>query len=238
MREPARPVVLGSLELRRIRAGWIVAGGSVAEVVHDSLTQARWEVRERVTGLLMNARPDLVWLHAAGVARDNHAVLITGPSGSGKSRLAAHLVTEGFDYLGDDVLPFDPCTRIAYPFPVTLSVRRGPAQYVLTAEARRLRKRDVVVKQSQVATGPMPIAAIVFPRFALGPTRMQPMSAGRVAIELLRQCRDFERHREAAVRAISDLATTVPSWNVSYVDPVRGAEAIVRVHAYSLAANG
>jgi hypothetical protein len=186
----------------------------------------------------MNARPDLVWLHASGVARDNQAVLITGPSGSGKSRLAAHLVTEGFDYLGDDILPFDPTTRMAYPFPVTLSVRSGAAHYVLIAEARRLRKRDVVVRQAQVATGPMPIAAIVFPRYAPGPTRMQLMSAGRVAIELLRQCRDFERHREAAVRAMSDLAATVPCWTLSYVDPVRGAEGIVRVHAQSLSASG
>jgi hypothetical protein len=230
MREPARPDVLGSLELRRTRTGWIVSGGSDVEAVHNSLSQARWELRERVTGLLMNARPDLVWLHASGVARDNHAVLISGPSGSGKSRLATNLVAEGFDYLGDDVLPFDPCTRMAHPFPVTLSVRTGAAQYVLTAEARRLRKRGVVVRQAQVATGPMPIAAIVFPRFAPGPTRMQPMSAGRVAIELLRQCRDFERHREAAVRAISDLAASVPSWDVSYVDPVLGAGAVVRVH--------
>jgi hypothetical protein len=186
----------------------------------------------------MNARPDLVWLHASGVARDDHAVLITGPSGSGKSRLAAHLVAGGFDYLGDDVLPLDPRTRMAYPFPVTPSVRGGPAQYLLTAEARRLRKRDVVVRQAQVATGPMPIAAIVFPKFAPGPTRTQAMSAGRVAIELLQQCRDFSRHGEAAVRAIGDVAATVPSWNVSYVDPVRGAEVIVRVHAQSQAAGG
>ncbi len=238
LREPLRPDVLGSLDFRRVRAGWIVSSGSVAEVVHDSLSQARWELRERVTRLLMNARPDLLWLHAAGVARDDYAILITGPSGSGKSRLAAHLVTEGFDYLGDDVLPFDPCTRMVHPFPVTPSVRRGPSQYLLTAEARRLRKRDVVIRRAQVATGPMRIAAIVFPAFAPGPTRTQPMSAGRVAIELLRQCRDFERHREAAVRAISDVAATVPCWNVSYADPVGGAEAIVRVHAHGVAARG
>ena len=118
----------------------------------------------------MKARPDLLWLHAAGVARDGHAVLITGPSGSGKSRLATRLIAEGFAYLGDDVLPFDPRTS-----------------------SRRAR-----ISWSRCRPG---------------------------------QCRDFGRHREDAVRAVSALASAVPGWTLSFVDPVRGADAIARAHA-------
>jgi hypothetical protein len=231
MREPPRPDALGSLALRRVKSGWIVSGGGAAEDIEGSLSQARWELRDRITRLLMDARPDLLWLHAAAVARGGHAVLITGPSGSGKSRLAAQLLAHGFDYLGDDMLPLDPSTRTVHPFPVTPAVRSGPPFHLLTAEARRPRKRDVVVRRAQVATEPMRLAAIVFPRFAAGPTLDQPVSPGEVALELLRQCRNFERHRASAARAMGAMAEAVPASALSFADPARGAEAIARAHA-------
>jgi hypothetical protein len=230
MREPSRRDVLGSLTLRRVRTGWMISGGPDGEGVHGSLAQARWELRERVTDLLMNARPDLVWLHAAGVVRDGDALLISGPSGSGKSALATRLIGHGFDYLGDDVLPLDPQTRRVHPFPVTPAVRSGPSHCMLAVEARRLPRSDVVVRRAQVATGPTPVAAIVFPRFAPGPSRVHPQPPARVALELLRQCRDFERHRAAAVLAISALAGAAPAWSVSFADPGCGAEAIIRAY--------
>jgi len=228
MREPRRASVLRSLALQREHAGWIVSGGSDAGVVYASLPQARVELRETVTRLLMSARPDLLWLHASSVARDGCAVLISGPSGSGKSVLATRLIEEGFAYLGDDVLPLDPRTRMVYPFPITPAVRCGVARYLPADEARSLRKRDVVVTSAQVATGPLPVAAIVFPMFVPGPSRTARMSPGRVAFELLRQCRDFRRHGEDAVRAMSTLAGTAPAWTLSFADTARGAEAIVR----------
>jgi hypothetical protein len=232
MHEPLRPdVILGSVELQRVRTGWIVPGGPDGDVVHGSLSQARWELRERVTYLLMHARPDLLWLHAAGVVRDGNAVLISGPSGSGKSALATRLIGHGFDYLGDDVLPLDPQTGRVHPFPVTPAVRSGPSHCMLAVEARRLPRPDVVVRRTRVATGPMPVAAIVFPRFAPGPSRAQPEPPARVALELLRQCLDFERHRAAAVLAISALAGAAPAWSVSFADPGCGAEVIIRARA-------
>jgi serine kinase of HPr protein (carbohydrate metabolism regulator) len=41
-------------------------------------------------------------IHASSVARDGRAVLITGPSGSGKSDLALRLLDRGFSLVSDD----------------------------------------------------------------------------------------------------------------------------------------
>jgi hypothetical protein len=228
---PARHDVLGSLALEKVKTTWIVSGGADGEAVHDSLPPARAELLERVTRFVMTARSDLIWLHASGVARDGRAVLITGPSGSGKSTLASRLIHRGFDYLGDDVLPFEPLTGMVHPFPVSPSVRTAAPQYLLTSKARLLRKEDVVVSQDRVAAQPVRVAAIVFPRFAPGPSLVHPLSPGRAAIELLQQCRDFEQHREQAVRAMGALAEGVPTWTLTFVDPEQGAEAIASAYS-------
>lgn len=41
-------------------------------------------------------------LHGSCVSRDNHAILLLGPSGSGKSDLVLRLLSRGFELVADD----------------------------------------------------------------------------------------------------------------------------------------
>jgi hypothetical protein len=62
---------------------------------------------------------DAYALHAACVARRGQAILISGPSGFGKTTLAVHLALQGFDFLSDDLVLLHRRTGRVQP------VRRG-----------------------------------------------------------------------------------------------------------------
>ena len=63
-------------------------------------------------------------LHACAVDTGGHAVLVAGPTGSGKSTVAAAFVREGFALLSDDVAAIKPAdgTLVVYPGPPRLRI--------------------------------------------------------------------------------------------------------------------
>jgi hypothetical protein len=62
-------------------------------------------------------RRGLYNIHAAGLCRGEHAVLLPGPSGTGKSTLTLALVRAGWDYMGDDMLFLKTGSDVVLGFP-------------------------------------------------------------------------------------------------------------------------
>jgi len=86
-------------------------------------------------------------LHASTVAKDGRAVLIGGPSGSGKSDLALRLLDRGFTLVSDD----------------QTIVRRDGDRLIATAPptiAGKLEIRGIGIVEIEQA-GPTPVALIV-----------------------------------------------------------------------------
>ena len=74
---------------------------------------------------LVRALDGVYLLHAAAVAADGRAWLVSGPSGSGKTSLGRALLRRGFGFLSDDLAPLSVDDRRIHPFPRRLGIELG-----------------------------------------------------------------------------------------------------------------
>jgi hypothetical protein len=80
---------------------------------------------QRTVREILEAARDFVVLHAGVVARDDQAVVISGPPGAGKTTLVLHLLQNRFAFLSDDFCPIETATRLVHPFPRSVLITRS-----------------------------------------------------------------------------------------------------------------
>lgn len=217
MLEPVRADTRARLIVERIADGWRVFSGDSGHPFEGSLDDVQWYLRYQVARLLMAARPDLLWLHAAGVTRRGAALLIVGVSGSGKSTMAARFLRRGCGYLGDELLPIDPQKGLVYPFAMAPAVRIESSRQLPAADVRRLAKSTVVLEPTQIVNDAFRVGSMVFP-IADDTIGREPLSPARTALELLGHVVDGDRDRLQTLRAAAALASAAPAMRVGLAD--------------------
>jgi len=123
-----------------------------------------------------------VAFHAAAVGHAGAALLIAGPSGAGKTTLAAALMGAGFTFFSDEAAILDEDYRVQ-PVPVALGLLPGalPLLALPAPEGGSVhRRRDGTpvhfLSPRNVSPAPQPVRALVFPRVTPGePTRLTPL---------------------------------------------------------------
>ncbi|WP_323771016.1 hypothetical protein [Antarctobacter sp.] len=115
-----------------------------------------------------------VSLHAGAVAGDTGAVVFTGQSGSGKSTLIGNLVTEGYRFVSDDILPVNLDGDCVYSIPAPLAMKKGggklPAfealhQQLLTTETPRDGVHYADFAGDNALVAPFKVKALVLPSY-------------------------------------------------------------------------
>jgi hypothetical protein len=97
-------------------------------------------------------------VHAGVVAHQGRAIVLAGPSGSGKSRLVQELLRQGAEYCSDEYAILDALGN-ARPYPRPLMIRNnGDEQHPVLASDLGARVR----------TAPAPAALFLFLRFGAG----------------------------------------------------------------------
>lgn len=79
---------------------------------------------------------DRLFVHAGAVGAGRHAIVLPGPTGTGKSTLVAALVAAGAVYYSDDWAPIDADGRLhPYPKPLLLRDPASPVHRTYSADA-------------------------------------------------------------------------------------------------------
>lgn len=193
------------------------AGGSHAEA--DALEGAVRDVKHAVLRRFMEARPDLIWLHAGAATRDGTSLLVAGPWGSGKSTVIAGLCRSGWKYLSDDMAPYDPSSGTILPFPTTIAYREPKGKALSREDLAGLPKKQVGLEPERIQEAPVRPKAIFFPTYDPDrPAKTTPRAAAEAAVSLVESCQNASRHRGDAIDRLCQLAGRVPAFRLRYND--------------------
>lgn len=156
----------------RVRAD----GGSVYDALAEGslVSHVLMEVNRHTAAALWSSGS--IPLHASSVRGPSGAVVVAGPSHSGKTTLAAALATdcEEVDFLADEVSAVHPVELTVAPYGKPAALRPPGLDLLVGAVARlrhegsRFETAERFVPPSelgQLPSAPVPASAIVFPRF-------------------------------------------------------------------------
>lgn len=210
-----------------------VTGGRTAiardgRIVQDGLGVEWWLL---VRLLARALRPDRAWLgvlHAATVVpRGGGAVAIAGLSGAGKTTLAGATIAAGACLLSDDATPIEAGSRLAWPLPLAMGVKRGswPVFAALFEEFSRV--EPVRFGNAAICYFPAPrvvrdegrpVAAILFPKWVAGAPLQAERLRPRETLRLLAGSGTIPSEQEEHLADLLGWIETVPAWRLSYGD--------------------
>ena len=165
--------------------------------------------------------PLRIFVHAGVVEWRGRAVVIPGPSHSGKSTLVAELVRLGARYYSDEFAVFDRRGRV-HPYARPLGLRSHPLA--------RAAATPVATLGGQAGTRPLAVGAVVATRFREGAS-WKPIQTqtGEALLSLLANAVGVRRHPDRALATLSTALSDQPvCWGGDRGESLAAANAILR----------
>jgi hypothetical protein len=171
-----------------------------------------------------------VVLHAGGVVLEEAGVIISGPSGAGKTTLTAALVRDGFSYLTDEALAIDPATSLLQPYPKALTIQRG--SWELLADLRPPHSdfsprvwhvAPTDIRPNAIAAAARPTVVVLLPtREGLadggGVAGLEEVSRSEAAVQLAQQCFGLSARAAPTLPVLADILSSCACFRLFAVD--------------------
>jgi hypothetical protein len=216
--ERAGGELVGRFRVSRSGGGLTLDSGSERLRCPDDAIALR-ELLHAAAQKIVEARGDLLWLHAGVVARSGRAVLLCGASGQGKSTVAGRLVESGWTYYSDEIAPVDAttCRVLAFPLPPYRRVHTG--EWISDAhEVQALPKVPIAVDRVSGVAEAAAIASIYFLDHVAAPadTDLAEVRGSAAVIELLRNSLNVGHSRQAEIDGLCALVGKVEALRLTY----------------------
>jgi hypothetical protein len=230
---PAGAEVLEARLARRGDAWRIEVTGRAGRTAKDPIHAVRSLNHELVHGVMLRA-PKLYYVHAGVVAVGGQAIVLPGLSRAGKSTLVLGLIEQGAQLLSDELLAFDPVSRLARVFPRAIKIRDACVGYFPTLSAHfhgAGEGRFLAFEGLPFAliSAPAPVAAIVVPTWTgSGREELEPISAGRALLDLAGSSLNFGTHRVRSLDCLAAMVDEARAWRLRWSDPHAAAREIMR----------
>ncbi len=210
---------------------WVVrVGGDVRATGVDP-----WWIAEQLRHFLVEdcvtGAAGILDLHAAVVTKGDEAILLAGPSKSGKTTLTLSFLERGWAHMSDDLAPIDRESGFLIPFPKPVSVRSRDVWERLargwelpwpgSPEVYFLLPATCLPLSLNEGLAP---TRLVFPRFSPGAeTQITPLSVAAAAS----RCGEYMRRVDAGrLRDLIALCSRIPRAEVVYGDSGEAVEMI------------
>ena len=196
---------------------FLYRGASIGAAAHLLLQEALGSLVERSDGGLV--------IHAALLTRGEAGILIPGPTGSGKSMLAAWLALRGLVPLSDEAAYLPAGEAMLRPFMRPFCFKGGWAEALgleVDGRAEVLWDRDVTVVSTAVfSAAPAPAGVVprlvAFPRYeAGGPQAITGLTPARAAVRLMESVANARNLRDHGLAQVTALARSTEAWAVRY----------------------
>ncbi len=186
---------------------------------------------ERATYHFADRCADGPVFHGACISHAGRATLLAGGSGSGKTCLTTFLLTQGLDYLTDELvfvsdLTSDPvCQGFARPLNVKNSARALFPNLTQRPEALATPFGSLILPDSALALAPQPgmvvrqarLARIIFPPYRPGrPFEFSTLPKAKAVLLLMQNLINARNLPDHGFRLVSALCQSIPAYSLAY----------------------